>query len=510
MTGFFHESRRMPHTPAEAFSLVAAIDLGSNSFHMVLAKVDHGEIRILERLGDKVQLAAGLDEQRQLSEEAMQRGLDCLRRFAQLIMGMPQGSVRIVGTNALREARNRSEFIRRAETVLGHPVEVISGREEARLIYLGVSHSIADTPGKRLVCDIGGGSTEFVIGLRFEPLLRESLQMGCVSYTQRHFKDGKITPARYAQAYTAARLELMSIEHALRRHGWQDAVGASGTIKAVGQAIKGLGLSNGEVTADGLALLKRKLFKLGEVDKIELDGVKPDRRSIFPAGLAILEAIFDACELQSMSHSEGALREGVLYDLLGRHHHEDVRERTLSALQERYHVDLEQAARVEAKALSALAQVAPAWGLDDEWHRDLLVWAARVHEIGLDIAHYHYHKHGAYLIEHSDLPGFSRQDQQMLALLVRGHRRNIPADKLGDFGHEGDKLVRLCILLRFAILFHHIRGTQEMPQVQLLAEPRSLQVRFPAGWLAANPLTQADFEAEAVWLQRTGYQLHIH
>ena len=356
----------MPHTPAEAFSLVAAIDLGSNSFHMVLAKVDHGEIRILERLGEKVQLAAGLDEQRQLSEEAMQRGLDCLRRFAQLIMGMPQGSVRIVGTNALREARNRSEFIRRAEAVLGHPVEVISGREEARLIYLGVSHSIADTPGKRLVCDIGGGSTEFVIGLRFEPLLRESLQMGCVSYTQRHFKDGKITPARYAQAYTAARLELMSIEHALRRHGWQDAVGASGTIKAVGLAIKGLGLSNGEVTADGLALLKRKLFKLGEVDKIELDGVKPDRRSIFPAGLAILEAIFDACELQSMSHSEGALREGVLYDLLGRHHHEDVRERTLSALQERYHVDLEQAARVEAKALSALAQVAPAWGLDDE------------------------------------------------------------------------------------------------------------------------------------------------
>ena len=500
----------MPQSPAKTFPLIAAIDLGSNSFHMLLAKSDHGEIRILERLGEKVQLAAGIDEQRQLSEEAMQRGLDCLRRFAQLIQGLPQGAVRIVGTNALREARNRAEFIRRAEAILCHPVEVISGREEARLIYLGVSHSIADTPGKRLVVDIGGGSTEFIIGQRFEPLLRESLQMGCVSYTQRHFRDGKITPARYAQAYTAARLELMSIEQGLQRQGWQATVGASGTIRALGLAIQAAGLGSGEVNAEGLAWLKRRLLKLGEVEKIDFEGVKPDRRAILPAGLAILEAVFDALGLTQMQHSEGALREGVLNDLLGRHQHEDVRERTLGALMERCHVDMEQAARVEAKALSALEQVAADWNLQEEWHRELLSWAARVHEVGLDIAHYQYHKHGAYLIEHSDLAGFSRQDQQMLALLVRGHRRNIPQDKFAELREEGESLVRLCILLRFAILFHHIRGTQEMPQVQLLAEPRSLQVRFPTGWLAANPLTQADFEAEAVWLQRTGYQLHIH
>ncbi len=489
--------------------MIAAIDLGSNSFHMVLAKADHGEIRILERLGDKVQLAAGLDEARQLSEEAMQRGLDCLRRFAQLTASLPEGAVRIVGTNALREAINRDSFIRRAEEVLGHPVEVISGREEARLIYLGVSHSIADTPGKRLVADIGGGSTEFIVGQRFEPLLRESLQMGCVSYTQRYFKDGKITPARYAQAYTAARLELMGIEHALRRHKWEDAVGASGTIKAIGLAIQAAGLGSGEVNPDGLAWLKRKLFKLGEVDKLDLDGIKVDRRAIFPAGLAILEAIFDACEIQRMSHSEGALREGVLYDLLGRHHHEDVRERTLSALMERYHVDLEQAARVEGKALSALEQVAESWELGDEWHRELLIWAARVHELGLDIAHYQYHKHGAYLIEHSDLAGFSRQDQQMLALLVRGHRRNIPKDKLSAFGAEGVKLMRLCVLLRFAILFHHIRGSQEMPEVRLQAGGQQLQIHFPDGWLDANPLTQADFAQEADWLKRIDIDLSV-
>ncbi|MBB4818139.1 exopolyphosphatase/guanosine-5'-triphosphate,3'-diphosphate pyrophosphatase [Pseudomonas alcaligenes] len=500
----------MPSTRrAETPSLIAAIDLGSNSFHMVLAKADHGEIRILERLGDKVQLAAGLDDERMLSEEAMQRGLDCLRRFAQMTNSLPEGAVRVVGTNALREARNRADFIRRAEAILGHPVEVISGREEARLIYLGVSHSIADTPGKRLVADIGGGSTEFIIGQRFESQLRESLQMGCVSYTQRYFRDGKITPARYAQAYTAARLELMGIEYSLRRLGWQQAVGASGTIRAVGLAIQAAGMGSGEVNPEGLAWLKRKLFKLGEVEKLDLDGIKPDRRAIFPAGLAILEAIFDALELKHMTHSEGALREGVLYDLLGRHHHEDVRERTLSALMERCHADTEQAARVEAKALEALEQVADDWQLDDEWHRDLLVWGARVHEIGMDIAHYQYHKHGAYLIEHSDLPGFSRQDQQMLALLVRGHRRNIPKDKFAEFGDEGVKLIRLCVLLRFAILFHHIRTNHETPAVQLKVGPQSLAVQFPNDWLAANPLTQADFEQEAEWLKRIDFSLQV-
>jgi len=499
----------MPHTPAESFPLIAAIDLGSNSFHMVLAKADHGEIRILERLGDKVQLAAGVDEDRLLSEEAMQRGLDCLRRFAQLTASLPEGAVRVVGTNALREARNRSEFIHRAEEILGHPVEVISGREEARLIYLGVSHSIADTPGRRLVADIGGGSTEFIIGQRFEPLLRESLQMGCVSFTQRFFRDGKITPARYAQAYTAARLEIMGIEHALRRLGWEDTVGASGTIKAIGLAIQAAGLGAGEVNSEGMAWLKRKMFKAGEAEKLDLDGIKPDRRAIFPAGMAILEAIFDACDIQRMSHSEGALRKGVLYDLLGRHQHEDVRERTLSSLMERYHVDLEQAARVESKALSALDKVAQDWGLEDDWHRELLSWAAKVHEVGLDIAHYQYHKHGAYLVEHSDLSGFSRQDQQMLALLVRGHRRNIPKDKLAEFGAEGIKLTRLCVLLRFAILFHHIRGTQEMPNVELKASEQRLDILFPEGWLECNPLTQADFTQEAEWLKRIGIELSV-
>lgn len=500
---------RMPQTTPENFPLIAAIDLGSNSFHMILAKTDQGEIRVLERLGDKVQLAAGLNEERQLSEEAMQRGLDCLSRFAQLITDLPQGAVRIVGTNALREAINRNQFIRRAEALLGHPVDVISGREEARLIYLGVSHSMPATQGSRLVVDIGGGSTEFIVGQRFEPRRLESLQMGCVGYTQRLFQDGKITANRYAQAYTAARLELMSIEYGLQRHGWQEAIGASGTVRAISMAIKSAGLGNGEINLDGIAWLKRKLLKLGDVEKIDIDGIKNDRRAIFPAGLAILEAIFDAFGLQQMVHSEGALREGVLYDLIGRHQHEDVRERTVSALMERYHVDLEQAGRVESKALSALQQVAGAWDLQDEWHQELLVWAARVHEIGLDIAHFQYHKHGAYLIEHSELAGFSRQDQQMLALLVRGHRRSIPKERFAELGAEGNKLLHLCVLLRFAILFHHIRGSREMPQVRLQAGAQQLNIRFPDGWLEGNPLTVADFAQEATWLGKAGFSLKV-
>jgi len=301
----------------------------------------------------------------------------------------------------------------------------------------------------------------------------------------------------------------MGIEHGLNRYGWQEAVGASGTVRAIGLAIKAGGLGNGEVTLEGLAWIKRKLLKLGDVEKLDIDGIKNDRRSIFPAGLAILEAIFDAFGLQRMTHSEGALREGVLYDLIGRLQHEDVRERTLSALMERYHVDLEQASRVEAKALAALQQVAVDWDLQDEWHQELLIWAARVHEVGLDIAHYQYHKHGAYLIEHSELAGFSRQDQQMLALLVRGHRRSIPKDLLAELGANGEKLLRLCVLLRFAILFHHIRGNRNMPDVQLNAVGQQLSIGFPADWLESNPLTVADFAQEAAWLAKAGFRLLV-
>lgn len=491
--------------------LVATIDLGSNSFHMVLARVDRGEVRILERLGEKVQLASGLDEQNNLDEEAMQRGLDCLRRFAQLINSLPAGVVRIVATNTLRVARNRELFMRQVKDILGHRVDVISGREEARLIYLGVAHTLADDSGKRLVVDIGGGSTEFIVGERFESVLRESLHMGCVTFAQKFFTDGRITERHYLQAYTAARLELMPIEQSIQRLGWGEAVGASGTVGAIGQCIQGAGLSNGEITREGIQWLKRELFTAGDIDKLDLAGLKPERRAILPSGLAILEAVFDALDVQVMVHSEGALREGVLYELLGRHQHEDVRERSLSSLAERSHVDQEQATRVEQKALSLLSKTAETWGLTDSKHADLLRWAARVYEVGLDIAHSQYHKHSAYLVEHADLPGFSRQEQQSLALLVRGHRRSLPSDKrIAEVSEEGIALRRLCMLLRLAILYHHIRGYQDMPELQAEADENRMTLYFPPGWLEQHPLTQADFAREAEYWAKIDYVLTVY
>lgn len=493
------------------YSTVAAIDLGSNSFHMLLAKVDDDKIRVLEQLGEKVQLAAGITEAVELDDAAMERGYDCLKRFAQFVKDMPLGSVRVVGTNALREARNRRVFIRKAEEILNHPVEIISGREEARLIYLGVSHTLRSSQDKRLVVDIGGGSTEFIIGRNFDPILLESQQMGCVSYNKRFFLGEKLTASRYAQTYTAARLELMSIEQALQKMSWQEVVGSSGTIKAIANACKSAGYStsDADITREGITWLKQKILKLGDIEKLNIDGIKADRRAILPPGLAILEAIFDALDIDKMIYSEGALREGVLYDQLGRYTHGDVRERTMSSLQERYRVDIEQAERVSLKALEALDQVSEVWGLKDQWYAELLEWAAKVHEIGLDIAHYQYHKHSAYLLEYSELLGFSKQEQQELALLVRGHRRNIPKDKFEEATENSEQLIRLCILLRFAILYHHIRSDQNRPNVKLIAKGKRLEILFSEGWLENNQLTAADFAQEATWLKRVGYELIV-
>lgn len=499
----------MPQSPVKNFPLIAAIDLGSNSFHMVLAKTDEREIRLLDRVGEKVQLAAGLNENQCLEEDAIERGLNCLRRFAQLITELPKGAVRIVGTSTLRIAHNRDVFIRRAREILGHDIDVISGREEARLIYLGISHTLPITPDKRLAVDIGGGSTELIIGQNFESKYRSSLQMGCVSFSQRFFKDGIISPARYKQAYTAARLELLEIEQTIMRIGWQESVGASGTIRSIAQACFAAGFGEGEINREGLRWLKQKLLKLKHVDQIAFQGVKPERLSIFPAGLALVEAIFDALNLEQMQAADGALREGVLYDLMGRHTQEDVRERSITALMERCHVDLDQAARVESKALDVFNELATPWELNEDWHNEMLSWAARIHEVGLDIAHYHYHKHGAYLVEHSDLAGFSRQEQQRLALLVRGHRRNIPLDQFLQFS-DSNALLRLCVILRLAILLHRMRGIQDPPTLRLVTKNDcTLKVLFPAGWLEEHPLTAADFKKEAEWLERINFKLTL-
>ena len=496
-----------PETPLEPPEVLAAIDLGSNSFHMVVARVVQGEIRPVEKLGEKVQLAAGVDRLNYLSEEAQQRGLECLQRFAQRIRGMPHNAVQIVGTNALRMARNAREFIRQAEAVIGYPIEVISGREEARLIYLGVSHTLADDLGRRLVIDIGGGSTEFIIGERFEAQALESLHMGCVSYRDRFFSEPVVTKQQFDRAITQASLELQVIQRNFLKLGWNSCVGSSGTIKAIEQVIYNNALSNEGITRPALLEVKRRVLELGEVDQLDKLGVRKDRASIFPPGLAILIAAFDVLRIDKVSFSDGALREGVLYDMVGRIQHEDVRERTISAMAERYYVDQAHAAAVEATALHALQQVARDWDLRASYHEDLLRWACRLHEVGLAISHAQFHKHGAYLIRYSDLAGFTRQSQQALAVLVRGHRRKFSDLVFSEYSiEEAEPLKYLCILLRLGVLLQHSRSG-EVPNFRISVSKKKIQLSFEEGWLEQNPLSLADLEEEAGYLSKQGYQL---
>ena len=490
--------------------MLAAIDMGSNSFHMVVARLVHGEIRTVEKMGEKVQLGAGLDQYNRLTEEAQQRALECLSRFAQRLQGTPAEGVQIVGTNALRVARNAQEFIDRAEGVLGYPVEVIAGREEARLIYLGVSHTLADDEGRRLVIDIGGGSTEFIIGQRFEPQELESLHMGCVSFRNRYFPDGKITRRQMDKAITHAEQELQSIRRHYRSVGWQSAVGSSGSIKAICSVLATLKLTDGTITRPAMEELRKRLVDMGKVEKLTELGVREDRQTIFPAGFAILLAAFRSLDIQDMAFADGALREGLLYDIVGRIQHEDVRERTIAALQERYHVDQAHGAAVEQTALAAWEQVAGQWGLRTAADEDVLRWACRLHEIGLTISHSQFHKHGAYLLRYSDLPGFTQQFQRDLATLVRGHRRKLsPAVFEGVEPEEKPRLRYLCALLRLAVVIQHSRNLEQPPEFTLHGHENKLVIEFPEGWLDNRPLTLADLQNERDFLARQDFVLEI-
>lgn len=497
------------NTPASPDTL-AAIDMGSNSFHMVVARLVHGEIRTMEKMGEKVQLGDGLDSENRLTDEAQERGLECLRRFAQRLNGTPPESVQIVGTNALRVARNASQFMARAEEVLGYPVEIIAGREEARLIYLGVSHTLSDDVGRRLVIDIGGGSTELIIGQRFEPQELESLHMGCVSFRNRYFSDGRITRKQMDNAITHAEQELLSIRKRFRSVGWQSAVGASGSIKAISIVLATLKITDGTITWSAMAELRRRLVDMGNVEKLGDLGLRPDRQNIFPAGFAILMGAFQSLSIQDMTFADGALREGLLYGIAGRIQHEDVRERSISALQEQYHVDQSQGAAVEATAVAAWEQTSRTWGLDTVPDEEVLRWACQLHEIGLTISHSQYHKHGAYLLRYSDMAGFTQQAQLELAVLVRGHRRKFTTSIFdGIDSGDRERLRHLCILVRLAVLIQHSRNLEPPPAFTLQPRDNGLLLTFPEGWFDERPLTFADLRNEQDYLAKQNFVLEL-
>ena len=491
--------------------LLAAVDLGSNSFQLLVARFVHGQLRVVDRLREMVRLAAGLDDEQNLDAESRQRALDCLARFGERLRDIPTDRIRAVGTNTLRKARDPAEFLGKASDLLGHEIDIISGIEEARLIFVGVSHSLPEVDGPHLVIDIGGGSTELAGGSGYQPEQLESLYMGCVGMSQRFFKSGKLSRKRFDRARTAARLELRPVAGSFRAVEWVRASGASGTIRAASTVLQEMGISAGTITRNGLEALINIMIEQGHVDNLDLPGLSEQRAPVFPGGIAILVEVLAELDIAELVTTQGALREGILYDLVGSWGDEDSRMRTVRAMEKRYHVDREQAARVELTAVSLFDQVADEWKLGQPNVRNLLGWAARLHEIGLDIAHAHYHKHGAYLLENCDMPGFNRNAQRILACIVGAHRRKLTNANIGTIAPKGwaKRATRLAILLRLAVLFNRGRS-YEFPEVlRISAKGNSIKLCLPSDWLDSNPLSLADLENEQAFLSSADYELEF-
>lgn len=487
--------------------MIAAVDLGSNSFHMIVGVLRHGQITIIDRLRETVRLAEDLSSTGELSDTARARAIACLSRFGERLRGMSANRVRAVGTNTMRRARADNQFARDASEALGHNIEIISGVEEARLIYLGVAHSLPAADGKRLVIDIGGGSTELIVGEGLNALTLQSLGMGCVIKTERNFPDGVITAKRFAEARTAAQLKLRPVKNLFRRSGWRSAIGASGTIRATIGVARELGM----VAADDVlkrehvdALIER-VIEAGSIDRLKMPGLSERRAQVWPGGLAILAEVMSALNIDALMGSDGALREGVLYDLVGRLQHSDARVRSVAALGDRYHIDHAQASRVKDTAEALFEQVHADIALPRDQALRFLRWAGHLHEIGLDIAHGDFHKHGAYIAGNADMPGFPATEQQMLAFLIANQRKRPSAEAPPVLGSDGERaLRRLAILLRLAVLLHRNRGDRDVIPPSLMFHQDGVRLSFDSAWLLKNPLTRADLEREKIYLAQWG------
>lgn len=444
---------------------IAAINLGSNSFHMVIARIVNGALQVLGRLKQRVHLADGLDSNNMLSEEAMERGIACLALFAERLQGFPEENVCIVGTHSLRQAANAEEFLKRAAKVIPYPIEIISGHEEARLIFMGVAHTQPEK-GRKLVIDIGGGSTEMVIGEDFDPLLVESRRMGCVSFARQFFPNGEISKDNFQRARLAAAQKLENMAWQYRIQGWQSALGASGSIKAAHEVLIALGEKDGLITAERLELLRNEVLKYKRFSELALPGLSEDRQAVFVPGLSILCGVFDALAIKQLRLSDGALREGVLYEMEGRFRHQDIRSRTARSLAEHYNIDHEQAYRV----LSTVQQLYAQWMAQNSklvhpQLEALLNWAAMLHEVGLSINHSGMHRHSAYILQNTNLPGFNQEQQLLLATLVRFHRKGVKLDELPRLTlFKKKQYIPLIQILRLAALLNNQRQSTTTPE----------------------------------------------
>lgn len=473
---------------------------------MVVASNHQGRLKIIDRLREMVRISAGLNASNELDKQAMQRATECLERFGQRLREMHADSVRAIGTNALRQAKNSRKFLKLAQQALGHPIEIISGIEEARLIYLGTTYAISRPNERRIVVDIGGGSTEIIVGQGVHAIKMESLFMGCVSMSEQFFPNNKLTRKQFDQAILAAKLQLRPLVSSYKKIGWELELGTSGTIKAIAEIAMHQELDNGDITLSVLKAMCDKLI----ADELDISYIKKERIPVLPGGLAILTAVFESLGITKMKFSDGALREGVLYDLLGRLHleHEDIRNTTVQGFEQRYHVDFDQANRTELAACMLLKKVKKVWSLKSNEHENYLRWSARLHEIGLDIAHSGYHRHGAYLLQHSDMPGFANNEKNILACLVGCHRRKIKADVFETLlSHELQAVKYLIVLLRIAVLLSRERIDTDFPIQSAQVDANQIELSFEPGWVEQSPLTKIDLHQESEYLKAIDIKL---
>jgi len=486
------------------YETLAAVDLGSNSFHLQIGRVVEDQIYLLDGLREPVRLGAGLTRDKRIDRATQVRALDALRRFSDRLRGFPAEAVRVVGTNALRVAKNSRQFLAEAKEALGFPIEIIAGREEARLIYLGVAHSLPLSRDKRLVMDIGGGSTEFIIGIGVQPELMDSLYMGCVSYSLKYFADGIIEKSAFKQAELAARSELQTIVKQYTRHGWTEVVASSGTARSIAAILESNGWSEHGISAPGLDKLRSAFLKAGAVGRLALPGLREDRAAILPGGLAIMCAAFAELGIEHVSVSDAALRQGVLYDLLGRVQKHDMREVTVRQFMRRYHVDTAQAQRVAELAQKLYRHLRATEA--DPHAEQMLAWAADLHEIGISIAHNGYHKHSAYVIANADMPGFSRMEQSHLARLALAHRGKLA--KLQDLSPvPGDWDLVFC--LRLASLFCRSRTDFDLPRLGCQLSESGFRLMLPEDLLEQRPLSAAALADEADEWKSIGLRLEM-
>jgi len=494
----------MPH-------ILAAIDLGSNSFHMIVGRQEAGQIIIIDKLREMVRLASGLDDQNRINSKVMQQALDCLARFGERIRHLHADVVRIVGTNTLRKAKNSREFMQQAEALLGHPIEIISGIEEARLIYSGVSHNVDTDNGHRLVTDIGGGSTEIIIGERFKPLLMESLHMGCVSMSRLFFADGKITLKRIKKAHMHAMMKLEPYRKSYQALGWQDSIGASGTARSIEKISIAQGWTDNGISTASLDNIIDHFLHAGQIDAIELQGLKDERKAVIVGGVIVMRAIFLALKIKNMIVSDGALREGILYDLIGRTENDDARSESIELFSNRFVLDRKHAERVQRTAQQLFNQARNHWFTDpDNEAEKHLQWAVSLHEVGLCIAHSQYHLHGYYMTNNADLMGFSKQDQSLLALLIKMQRRCPDMSLFDEFGEKNSRMAQgLLILLRLAVLLNRSRSHKAPGITSININKKNVQLIFQSDWLEQHPLSYSDLELETTLLQDTSYTLEF-